>query len=168
MRTNPNVDLGVVKVPAGDKKADVLFWGGFGIFSGTKNAEAAWRFLKFYVGAEGSKVWEQHGIPPVASVAQEAGLTTDPIEGVWIQSLNFLVDRAYVSTDFWGDTADPALSKALETVLINPDTDVAAVMQTAAKDAQAALDEKYKIVWVFEGVPGAYRVHLPLEIRQAL
>lgn len=142
LRTNPNVDLGVVSVPVGVKKANVLFWGGFGIYSGTKNSEAAWRFLKYYTGKEGSEVWVKHGIPPVASVAQSAGLTNDPIEGVWIKSLDNLVDRAYVYTDFWGSTADPALNKALQTLLVDPSQDVTTVMQTAAKEAQAALDEK--------------------------
>lgn len=140
--SDPNVDLGTVTVPAGDVKANVLFWGGFGIFSGSKNPEAAWRFLKYYVGAEGSEIWKMHAIPPVASVAQEAGMTTDPIEGAWIRGLDFLAPRAYVSTDFWGETGDPALNKALQTVLIDPTADVAQVMQTAAQEAQAALDEK--------------------------
>jgi multiple sugar transport system substrate-binding protein len=142
LRTNPNVDLGLVTVPVGVKRANVLFWGGFGIYSGTKNPEAAWRFLKFYTGKEGSEVWVMHGIPPVASVAQSAGLTSDPIEGVWIKSLDSLVDRAYVFTDFWGQTADPALNKALQTLLVDPSADVTTVMQNAAKEAQAALDEK--------------------------
>ena len=142
LRSNPNVDLGVVEAPAGAVEANVLFWGGFGIFSGSKNPEAAWRFLQFYTGAEGSETWKMHGIPPVAAVAEAAGLTTDPIEGAWIRGLNVLVDRAYVSTDFWGETADPALRKALETMLIDPTADVATVMQTAAQEAQAALDEK--------------------------
>ena len=72
------------------------------------------------------------------------GITTDPIEGAWIRGLDYLADRAYVSTDFWGETGDPALRKALETVLIDPNADVAQVMQTAAQEAQAALDEKLK------------------------
>lgn len=142
--SNPNVDLGTVEVPAGDVKANVLFWGGFGIFSGSKNPEAAWRFLKYYVGAEGSEIWVQHAIPPVAAVAEAAGMTTDPIEGAWIRGLDYLAPRAYVSTDYWGETGDPALRKALETVLIDPTADVAQVMQTAAQEAQAALDEKLK------------------------
>ena len=144
LRNNPNVDLGVVEVPAGVKKANVLFWGGFGIYSGTKNPEAAWRFLKFYTGAEGSEIWKMHAIPPVAAAAESAGMTSDPIEGAWIRGLDYLVDRAYVSTDYWGETADPALNKALQTVLIDPNADVAAVMKTAAEEAQAALDEKLK------------------------
>jgi multiple sugar transport system substrate-binding protein len=141
-KTNPNIDLGVVTPPAGAQPADVLFWGGFCIFSGTENAEAAWRFLRFYVGEEGSQVWKDWAIPPVASVAAEAGLTDDPIEGAWIKGLDMLVDRAYVATPFWGETADPALRTALETVLIDPNADVAEVMKTAAQEAQAALDEK--------------------------
>jgi multiple sugar transport system substrate-binding protein len=139
---NPNVDLGVVGVPTGDERANILFWGGFGIFSGTENPEAAWRFLKFYTGEEGSEVWKDWAIPPVASVAEEAGLTEDPIEGVWIAELDHLVPRAYVFTPYWGETADPALRKALETVLIDPDADPAEVLATAAQEAQAALDEK--------------------------
>jgi multiple sugar transport system substrate-binding protein len=141
-KTNPNIDLGVVPPPAGDQPANVLFWGGFCVFNGTKNAEAAWRFLRFYVGEEGSEVWKDWAIPPVASVAQEAGLTTDPIESAWIKGLDSLVNRAYVYTPYWGETADPALNQALQAVLIDPKADVAKVMQDAAKAAQAALDEK--------------------------
>jgi multiple sugar transport system substrate-binding protein len=141
-KDNPNIDLGVVGVPAGKEQANILFWGGFGIFSGSKHPEAAWRFLSYYVGEEGSKVWKDWAIPPVASVAEEAGLTEDPIEGVWISELDHLAPRAYVFTPYWGEAADPALRKALETVLIDPEADVAEVMQQAAQEAQAVLDEK--------------------------
>jgi multiple sugar transport system substrate-binding protein len=143
-RQNPNIDLGVVTPPGDVKAANVLFWGGFGIYSGSKNPEAAWRFLKYYVGEEGSKIWVNWGIPPVASVANAAGLTTDPIESQWIKGLDTLVDRAYVYTPYWGETGDPALRTALETVLIDPEADVAAVMHQAAQDAQKALDAKLK------------------------
>jgi multiple sugar transport system substrate-binding protein len=138
---NPNLDLGLVGVPAGAERANVLFWGGFGIFAGTKHPEAAWRFLKFYTGEEGSQVWKDWAIPPVASVAEEAGLTDDPIEGVWISELDHLVPRAYVFTPYWGSTADPALRTALETVLIEPDADVEATMHEAAQAAQTALED---------------------------
>jgi multiple sugar transport system substrate-binding protein len=144
LRTNAKIDLGLVGVPVGKVQANVLFWGGFGISSTTKNSEAVWRFLRYYAGAEGSKIWAQHGIPPVAAAAKEVGMYTDPIEGVWIKGLDILKPRAYVYTDFWGSTADPALNKALQTVLTDPAADVAAVMKTAAADAQAALDEKLK------------------------
>jgi multiple sugar transport system substrate-binding protein len=141
-KSNPNIDLGLVGVPAGKERASILFWGGFGIFSGTKHPEAAWRFLSYYTGEGGSQVWKDWAIPPVASAAEEAGLTADPIEGVWIGELDHLAPRAYVFTPYWGETADPALRKALETVLTDPDADIANVMETAAMEAQAALDDK--------------------------
>jgi len=141
-KTNPNIDLAVVGVPVGKVRANILFWGGFGIFSDTRHPEESWRFLSYYTGEQGSQVWKDWGIPPVASVADEAGLTTDPIEGVWINELNYLAPRAYVFTPYWNETADPALRKALETVLIDPKANVAEVMQKAAQEAQAALDEK--------------------------
>jgi multiple sugar transport system substrate-binding protein len=141
-KTNPNIDLGVIGPPAGKVRANVLFWGGFGIAATTENPEAVWRFLKFYTGAEGAEVWKDWALPSVKSVADSSGLSQDPIEGVWIDELSHLAPRAYVSTPYWGQTADPALRKALETVLIDPTADVAQVLKTAAAEAQAALDEQ--------------------------
>jgi multiple sugar transport system substrate-binding protein len=139
---NPNIDLGVAGMPVGRERANILFWGGFGIFAGTEHPEAAWRFLRYYTGREGSEVWADWAIPPVASVAEVEGMVDDPIEGVWIKELNYLVPRAYVYTPYWGETADPALRRALESVIIEPDVDVVTVMQQAAEQAQSALDEE--------------------------
>jgi multiple sugar transport system substrate-binding protein len=139
---NPNIDLGVVGVPAGKVRANILFWGGFGIAAVSENPEAACKFLKFYTGQQGAEVWKDWALPAVKSVADSSGLSVDPIEGVWISELNYLAPRAYVSTPFWGQTADPALRKALETMLIQPDSDVAQVLKQAASEAQAALDEQ--------------------------
>ncbi len=141
-KTNPNIDLGVVGTPAGKVRASVLFWGGFGIAAGAEHPEAAWRFLKFYAGEAGAEVWKDWALPAVTSVADSSGLSKDPIEGVWIGELSHLAPRAYVSTPYWGQTADPALRKALETVLIDPKADVATVLKTAAAEAQKALDEQ--------------------------
>lgn len=141
---NDKIDLGLATVPVGKEQANILIWGGFGISSTAKNPEAVWRFLSYYAGAEGSKTWALHGIPPVAKAAEEVNMYSDPIEGVWIKGLDSLKPRGFSRTDFWGSTADPALNKALQTVLTDPTADVAAVMAQAAKDAQAALDEALK------------------------
>lgn len=141
-KSNPNIDLGVVGTPAGAARASVLFWGGFGIAAASEHPEAAWRFLKFYAGEAGAEVWKDWALPAVTSVADSSGLSKDPIEGVWIGELSHLAPRAYVFTPYWGQTADPALRKALETVLIDPTADVAAVLQAAAAEAQKALDEQ--------------------------
>ena len=140
MLENPNIDLGVVGTPKGAVDANVLFWGGFGIFSGSEHPEEAWKFLKFYAGEEGAEVWQDWALPAVASVAESSGLADDPIEGVWLGELDRLVPRAYVFTPYWGDTADPALRRVLENVILDPEADVEALLATAAQEAQDALD----------------------------
>ena len=58
--------------------------------------------------------------------------------------LNNLAPRAYTFTPYWNETADPALRKVLETVILDPKADVKALLTQAAKDAQAALDKLNK------------------------
>ncbi len=142
IRENPNIDLGVVGPPSGAKRANVLFWGGFGISALSPNKEAAWRFLRYYVGEQGAQVWKDWALPTVKSVADASGQSNDPIESVWLKELNHLAPRAYVSTPSWGATADPALRKVLELVILDPGTDVAAVLATAAQEAQKALKDQ--------------------------
>jgi multiple sugar transport system substrate-binding protein len=141
MKQNPNIDLGVAPLPAGAERAGVLFWGGFGISALSDNPEAAWRFLRYYTGKEGAEVWKDWALPTVASVAESSGLSTDPVEGVWLNELNHLAPRAYVFTPYWGQTADPALRRVLESVILDPNANVAELLAAAAQEAQAALDD---------------------------
>jgi multiple sugar transport system substrate-binding protein len=140
-RENPEIDLGVVGLPQDAERANVLFWGGFGIYRGSANQEAAWRFLRFYAGYEGAEVWQDWALPTVAEVARTSGLSDDPIEGAWLGELDHLAPRAYVSTEYWGEAADPALRQVLEAVIIDPNADVEALLAQAAQQAQATLDE---------------------------
>lgn len=141
MLQNPNIDLGVVGTPSDAANANILFWGGFGVSSTTENLDAACKFLSYYVGPEGSETWKDWALPAVKSVADSPEVAGDPFNSVWIDELGKLKPRAYTFTPYWNETADPALRKALETILIDPNADVAAVMQSAAQEAQAALDE---------------------------
>jgi len=137
---NPNINLGVVAPPQDKVRANVLFWGGFGIASTSLRPTAAYTFLSYYTGVGGAQVWKDWALPAVKSVADSSGLSTDPIEGVWINELNYLVPRAYTFTKYWNEAADPALRRALETVILDKFADVPAVMAKAALDAQNALD----------------------------
>lgn len=141
IKQNPNVDLGVVGMPAGAQRANVLFWGGFGLSALSQDKDAAWRFMRYYTGEPGAEVWKDWALPTVRSVAESSGLAADPIEGVWLNELNYLVPRAYVFTPYWGQTADPALRTVLESVILDPNADVAGLLATAAQQAQAALDD---------------------------
>ena len=142
LKARGNIDLGVVGLPVGKRRANVLFWSGFGIYSGSLYKEGAWRFLRFYAGEQGATVWKDWALPTVKSVAESSGLTKDPIEGVWLKELGYLVPRAYVFTPYWGETADPALRKAMEQVILDPGANAATLLKEAARQAQAALDAK--------------------------
>jgi multiple sugar transport system substrate-binding protein len=142
MLDNPNIDLGVVGTPSDAVAANILFWGGFGVSSTAENLQAACDFLSYYAGPEAAETWKDWALPAVTSVAEQPDIADDPLNSVWIDELNNLQPRAYTFTPYWNETADPALRNALETLLLDPEADVTAVMQQAAQDAQAALDEQ--------------------------
>jgi len=141
MLENPNIDLGVVGTPSDAVEANILFWGGFGIASTTEHPAEACKFLSYYAGPEAAKTWKDWALPAAVEVAESPEVAGDPFNAVWIDELGKLKPRAYTFTPFWNETADPALRKALETILIDPTANVAAVMQRAAQEAQSALDE---------------------------
>lgn len=143
-KTNPNISLGVVAPPQDKVRANILFWGGFGIATSSSQPEIAFKYLSFVSGEPGAQVWKDWALPAVKSVADSSGLSADPIEGVWIGELNHLVPRAYTFTPYWNETADPALRKVLESVIIDPNADVQALLAQAATEAQAALDKLRK------------------------
>ena len=91
LKSNPNIDLGVVAPPQDAKRANVLFWGGFGVASTSKTPDVVCKFLKYYTGEPGAQIWKDWALPAVTSVAVSSGQTADPIEGVWIGELNHLV-----------------------------------------------------------------------------
>ena len=140
-KTNPNISLGVVAPPMDKVRANILFWGGFGIATSSEYADTAYKYLSYVSGEPGAQVWKDWALPAVKSVADSSGLSKDPIEGVWIGELNYLKPRAYTFTPYWNETADPALRKVLESVILDPNADVNALLAQAAKDAQAALDK---------------------------
>ena len=142
LRARGNIDLGVVGMPVGKVRANVLFWSGFGIYGGSPHKEEAWRFLRFYAGEDGARVWKDWALPTVGSVAESSGMTKDPIEGVWFRELNYLAPRAFVFTPYWGEAAEPALRNAMEKVILDPKADVGAALKQATQLAQAALDAK--------------------------
>ena len=142
LRARGNIELGVVGMPVGKVRANVLLWSGFGIYGGSQHKEEAWRFLRFYAGEEGAMVWKDWALPTVGSVAESSGMTQDPIEGVWFRELNYLAPRAFVFTPYWGETAEPALRKVMEEVILDPKADVEIALKQAAQQAQTALDAK--------------------------
>lgn len=141
LKENPNVDLGVAAPPQDKARANVLFWGGFGVSTTSASPNEACKFLTYYSGEPGAQVWKDWALPAVKSVAESSGQSTDPIEGVWIGELDHLAPRAYTFTPYWNEAVDPFVRKILETVILDPSADITAVVQQAAQEAQAALDK---------------------------
>ncbi len=140
-KINPNISLGVVAPPKEKVRANILFWGGFGIAASSTQPDTAFKYLSYVSGEPGAQVWKDWALPAVKSVAESSGLADDPIEGVWIGELNYLVPRAYTYTPYWNETADPVLRKVLESVILDPNADVQQLLTLAAKNAQSALDK---------------------------
>jgi ABC-type glycerol-3-phosphate transport system substrate-binding protein len=138
---NPNIELAVVSPPQAERQANILIWSGFGISRNTRQQEAAWRFLRFYAGQQGAEVWKDWALPAVRPVAETAGLTNDPIDGVWIAELEYLVPRAYTYTPHWESTAEPALRRLLEQLIIDPQTDIPGAVSAAVRTAQTQLND---------------------------
>lgn len=141
LMNNPAIDLGVVGMPVGKQRANVLFWSGFGIFSGSRNKDEAWRFLRYYAGREGAQVWKDWGLPTVKSVAESSGMTGHPLESVWLKELAYLVPRAYIFSPYWSEAADPVLRTVLERALTDSTFNPGALLKEGAIQAQTALDK---------------------------
>ena len=142
MKENPNIDLGVVGMPVGKARANVLFWGGFGISALSKNQDAAWRFLRYYIGEGRRRKSGRTGrCPPSVAVAESAGLSTDPIEGVLAQRVELTWRRAPISSPPTGvRRLTRRCARCWKRSSSIPNADVAATLATAAQDAQAADD----------------------------
>nr|HMQ53593.1 extracellular solute-binding protein [Anaerolineae bacterium] len=138
---NPNVELAVVSPPQSERQANLLIWSGFGIARNSPHQEAAWRFLRFYTGQQGAEVWKDWALPAVQPVAEAAGLTADPIDGVWLAELDHVVPRGYTYTAHWESTAEPALRRLLEQIIIDPQTDIPKAVSAAARLAEAQLND---------------------------
>ncbi len=105
---NQNIELGVVGLPQGEERANILFWEGYGVASTSAYPRTAANLLTFYTGEPGAEVWVNTSLPTVLSVAESSGLSTDPIASVWINELNFVVPRAYTFTPYWNEAGVPA------------------------------------------------------------
>ena len=141
LKKNPNIELGVVGLPVGKERANVLFWDGLGLMAGSKNQDAAGRLLCALAGPRGAEVWKDWGLPTVASTAEKAGLTSDPTAGVWLGELRYVKPRAAATTAWWTETGQEPLAKALQGVITGHATARDALTQAAA-EAQAALDAR--------------------------
>lgn len=140
LRKNPAIELGVVGLPAGKERANVLFWDGLGVMASSANKEAAGRLLCTLAGPHSADVWKEWGLPTLASATAKDGAASDPA-GVWLGELPYVKPRAAATTAWWAETGQAPLARAIQQVITGHATARDALSQ-AAREAQAALDAR--------------------------
>lgn len=92
---NPNLDFGAALIPVDKKEASVLGGENLGIVAGSKNIDAAWKFLQFIGDFDTMKEFiSQTGyFPPRSDVAKEKEWTDDPIKKVFAEQMATAMPR---------------------------------------------------------------------------
>ena len=87
----PELDYGIVALPAGKQKATVAFTTAYSSPKSTRFPEESWALMQYLVGKEGMTKWTKSGIamPTRRSVAQENGFYEHPIYSVFMESAEF-------------------------------------------------------------------------------
>lgn len=136
--------VGVAPPPIGVQRATVIAWSGFGISASSMHKQEAWRFLRYLTGPQGATEWANWGLPAVTSVAESRNLFDDPLDGQWLDTLTMIQPIAAFASPYWGEVGEPKVREVLNTVITDPDADIAAVLTVAATEAQTALNAKHE------------------------
>jgi len=116
--------------PAGDKQSTHIYANSYAMASGSKNKEAAWRFIEFATGPVGTKIRQdgKYEISPVTAIAEEfylAALAGAPPEHaiVFMEAMDYAKPQP-VHTN-WNKIHDS----------IAPELDLALIQDQSVKDA---------------------------------
>ena len=87
----PEVEYGIIPLPAGKKRATVAFTTAYSMPQATNFKAEAWTLLNYLVGSEGMKKWTSSGIamPTRRSVAEANDLHNHPVYKVFMESAEF-------------------------------------------------------------------------------
>lgn len=136
------INFGLAKMPsveAGTKSISVVSVSGISMYNKSKNKEAAWRFIKFWTGAEANKLRIDHEMPVLRSVAESENLMKDPEKGIFYEMLDQSgghTPTSYVAAD-WTTLSD-TISQALQQIF-NP-----SVLMSPAKAVGEAVSKSGK------------------------
>ena len=87
----PDVEYGMIPLPAGKQKATVAFTTAYAMPKSTKFEANAWKIMNYLVGKEGMSDWTKTGVamPTRRSVAEENGFYKHPTFKVFMESAEF-------------------------------------------------------------------------------
>ena len=87
----PDLDYGIIPLPAGKQKATVAFTTAYSMPKATFYEPEAWELINYLVGKEGMASWTESGIamPSRRSVAEGNGFYEHPVYKVFMESAEF-------------------------------------------------------------------------------
>ncbi len=135
-------NFGTTSLPAGPAgNANVLCWSGFAMYTGSQNKDAAWEFLKYIGTGDGAKEFANYAWTPVVAIADEQGLSSDPLTADIVADLDNLQPIPDQLSRYWGDCGSKYFVQEFTTVLENG-VAVSDAMNTAASEADTCLADK--------------------------
>ena len=106
-----NVDWAVAELPAGKKKATVVFTNAYVIPKESTHKKEGWQMIEYLTGTDGLTSMTKQGmaLPPRRSIAQTMGLYNDPIKRVFLNSADFARTFQTTLPERWYEEAGVAL-----------------------------------------------------------
>ncbi|MEL6305949.1 MAG: extracellular solute-binding protein, partial [Bacteroidota bacterium] len=133
----PNVDFGVVELPAGKKRATLAFTNAFVIPKQSTHKDEAWTMLSYLAGPEGMETWTKSGLalPTRKSIAEKNGFYNDSIFKVFMNSIDNAKLYKVDLKERWYDESQAAMQG-----IFYKKKDIKTTMEALAKTL-----EKYKL-----------------------
>jgi multiple sugar transport system substrate-binding protein len=142
-KSNPNLNFGVVELPEGPTgPANTICYAGYGLYSNSKNKEAAWDYLKYLTGEPGQKILAKHAFTAVKSVAEDMGYSTDPVYKPFMDGVEDI--KMFPRSPYYATTGATTFGQFLEKLMLNQVDDIGAALDEAAKEADKLMDEEVK------------------------
>ncbi len=120
----------IAHMPAGDRQATHLYANSYAMSAASKNKDAAWKFIEFATGPEGTKIRQdgKYEISPVKEIAEKyylASLAGAPPEhaSVFLEAMDYAVPQPV--HEKWNEIYDA----------IQPEIDLALVRSESVEDA---------------------------------
>lgn len=133
----PDVDFGVVELPAGKKRATLAFTNAFVIPKQSKRKDEAWTMLSYLAGPKGMETWTKSGLalPTRKSIAEKNGFYNDSIFKVFMNSIDHAKLYKVNLKERWYDESQAAMQG-----IFYKKKDIKTTLEALAKTL-----EKYKL-----------------------
>ncbi|MBO7748861.1 sugar ABC transporter substrate-binding protein [Paenibacillus sp. MWE-103] len=139
-KKNADLQFGVVQMPVGPAgAANTICYSGYGLYSKSKNKDAAWDYLKYLTGPEGQELMAQHAFTAVKSTAEKLGQTNDPALKAFLDDVPNIKDFPEKISPFFGVSGGKSLQTVMDKMMLGKPIDVKKELDAAAKQGDADL-----------------------------